>query len=56
MIRHELGQYFKFDSEADEDEPGALKWLEINGELDDTHIHHDIVMNIDLNLVPVFQR
>ncbi|GJY94967.1 hypothetical protein Tco_0511328 [Tanacetum coccineum] len=37
------------------DEPGALKWLEIKGELDDTHLHHAIVMNIDLNLVPVFQ-
>ncbi|GJZ36356.1 F-box associated domain containing protein [Tanacetum coccineum] len=57
MIRHELGRSHDFDSELDDgSEPGALKWLEINGELDDTHIHYNIVMNIDLKLVPVFQR
>ncbi|GKC74281.1 F-box associated domain containing protein [Tanacetum coccineum] len=58
MIHHELGESsdVDFDSELDDwDEPGALKWLEIKGELDDTHLHHAIVMNIDLNLVPVFQ-
>ena len=58
MIRHELGDPSDFDSDSeleDWDEPGALKWLEIKGEQDDTHLHHDIIMNIDLNLVPVFQ-
>ncbi|PWA90183.1 F-box associated domain, type 1 [Artemisia annua] len=58
MIRHELGDSSDFDSDSeleDWDEPGALKWLEIKGEQDDTHLHHDIIMNIDLNDVPVFQ-
>ncbi|GJY19004.1 F-box associated domain containing protein [Tanacetum coccineum] len=58
MIHHDIGvsSDVDFDSELeDPNEPGALKWLEIKGELDDTHLHHGIVMNLDLNLVPDFQ-
>ncbi|GJS91160.1 F-box associated domain containing protein [Tanacetum coccineum] len=60
MIHHELGESYDvdfdsklgesfdvdFDSELEDwNEPGALNWLEIKGELDDTHLHHGIVMN-----------
>ncbi|GJS45509.1 F-box associated domain containing protein [Tanacetum coccineum] len=54
----ELGESFDvdFDSKLEDwNEPDALKWLEIKGELDDTHLHHGIIMNLDLNLVPDFE-
>nr|GEV52131.1 F-box associated domain, type 1 [Tanacetum cinerariifolium] len=58
MIHHELGESsdIDFDSELeDSNEPGVLKWLEIKGKLNDTHLHHGIVTSLDLNLVPDFQ-
>lgn len=36
--------------------PGILKWLEIQGERDDTRLHHDPVMNFDLELAPTLQK
>ncbi|GKG35631.1 hypothetical protein Tco_0440785, partial [Tanacetum coccineum] len=36
--------------------PGILKWLEIQGERDYTHLHHDLVMNFDLTLAPAFKN
>ena len=37
-------------------EPGILKWMEFRGDLDNTHLHHDIVMSINLNLKPTFRN
>ncbi|GKD24508.1 F-box associated domain containing protein, partial [Tanacetum coccineum] len=38
------------------DEPGVLKWLEIEREGDDTHLHHDHVTSVDLNREPAFHN
>ncbi|GJW79372.1 F-box associated domain containing protein [Tanacetum coccineum] len=48
-----------YDSEEDESspkEPGILKWVEIRGELDNTHLHRDLVMSFNLNLTPTFRN
>ncbi|PWA46030.1 F-box associated domain, type 1 [Artemisia annua] len=63
MIHHKIQPDLVSESDSeDEDEtvnlvrPGVLKCLEIKGELDTSHLHHDIVMSLDLNITPIFNK
>ncbi|KAL4581433.1 hypothetical protein LXL04_017648 [Taraxacum kok-saghyz] len=37
-------------------QPGILKWVEVEDEYDDHHLHHDPVMSLNLNLAPLLQK
>jgi F-box interacting protein len=54
MIHHNCQPVSFRDSRVDE--PGVLKWLEIEREGDDTRLHHDPVTSVDLNLEPTFHN
>ncbi|CAH1444700.1 unnamed protein product [Lactuca virosa] len=36
--------------------PGLLNWIEVEDKFDHHHLHHDPVMNLDLNLTSIFQK
>ncbi|KAJ9552139.1 hypothetical protein OSB04_016184 [Centaurea solstitialis] len=36
-------------------DPGTLKWVEIEDKVDHHRLHHELPMNLDLNMVPIFQ-
>ncbi|KAL4566222.1 hypothetical protein LXL04_030334 [Taraxacum kok-saghyz] len=37
-------------------QPGILTWVEVEDDLDHHHLHHDPLMNLNLNLSPIFQE
>ncbi|GJR33835.1 hypothetical protein Tco_1209519, partial [Tanacetum coccineum] len=59
LILHNLEPEMCYDSEEEMScpkEPGILKWVDIRGELDNLHLHHDFVMGFNLNLTPTFRN
>ncbi|KAL4570168.1 hypothetical protein LXL04_025819 [Taraxacum kok-saghyz] len=39
-----------------DNQPGILTWVEVEDDPDHHHLHHDPLMNLNLNLSPIFQE